>query len=58
MRHSPPPAPLVAMRKADGHLRAAAQLLEIADEDRVRSRVRTALGDLRVAMRARSHPET
>jgi len=57
MRHTPPPA-LVAMRKADSHLSAAAQLLEIADEDRLRTRVRTALGDLRAAMRSRTHDDT
>lgn len=57
MRHTPPPA-LVAMRKADSHLSAAAQLLEIADEDRLRTRVRAALGDLRAAMRSRTHDGT
>lgn len=50
-----PPPPLVAMRKADEHLRAAAELLSIADEPRLQSHVRSTLGGLRAAMRARAH---
>lgn len=55
MAPSPPPH-LVAMRRADAHLQAAAELLEIADEDRLRKRVRTTLGDLRDRIRSRARP--
>lgn len=53
--HQAPPPPLVAMRKADSHLRAAAELLSIADEGRLQSHVRSAIGELRAKMRSRAH---
>ncbi len=55
MMERPLPAPLTAMRKAEAHLQAAAQLLALANEDHIRARIRGAVSELRSTMRSRSH---